>query len=110
MKSIIWREWAEIKHISVSVAQDDSHDRVSSQTHDWWDLQVHQSRERPKQQAGGEYAKPGRPSPAHRPGPTDVHGDHAFPEQWGNLTKLLTTHHIFWNKSYPGNLQEFMWF
>lgn len=99
MKSIIWEEWAEINHISISVAQDESHDRVSSQTHDGRDPQVRQTRELSEQQAGGEYAKPGRPSTGRRPGPTDVHEDHAFPQRWGNLTKLLTRHHIFWNKS-----------
>lgn len=90
IKFIIWHQWAELKHVSVSFAQDKDLDSVSTQTHDGGDQpQVRPTRERPEQKAGDEYAKPGGSPAAHGPDTTDVHGDHDVPERWGNLERHI---------------------
>lgn len=61
--------------------QVEDHDGVSTQTHEGGGQpQDPQTRERPEQQAGEEYAKPGGLPTAHPPGPTGVSGDDVFTE------------------------------
>lgn len=74
----------------MSFPQDENHDGVSTQTHDRGDQpQELPTRERPEQQAGEEYAKPGRLQIAHHPGPTGVNKDDAFTERWGTFKNTL---------------------
>lgn len=75
----------------MSFPQVEDHDGVSTQTHDdgGGQPQDPQSRERPEQQAGEEYAEPGGLPIAHRPGPRDISGDDAFTERWETFKNRL---------------------